>query len=89
MVTDDEMWKTAWMREHFDELGPLGQKFADDLFRGRSIQKAMLQHTVDAIKAQIAWEELADFEQCIHRKMEAGYRNWRRPQVVKLVHRND
>lgn len=77
MNADDEMWTRKWMSQHFAELGPLGQKFATYLQEGCSIQEATMRHTMDAMEAQTPWDELTEFEQLIHHKMEENYKAWK------------
>ena len=74
---DDEMWNRDWMAQHFDELGPLGQKFASDLLLGATIREATSRHALAAIEASIPWSEMTDFEKCIHRKCREGYERWK------------
>ena len=76
---DTEMWTRRWMAENFDDLGPLGQKFASRLLlRGATLQEATIHFVADAIEAQIPWDKLTDFEQCLDRQCNEAHARWKK-----------
>jgi hypothetical protein len=76
--TDDQMWTKQWMNEHYADLGPLGQGFVDRLRRGKSMQDAAMWFVLEEIKLQRPNFLRTDFERCIDRRFEEGYRDWKK-----------
>jgi hypothetical protein len=70
------MWTNEWMNEHYADLGPCGQGFVDRVRQGKSMQAAAMWFIVEETKLRRPDLLRTDFERCLDRKIEEGFKRW-------------